>query len=52
MIYLIMKLTRCELEKMTNNQIANYLSEITQTNLCKDEKYCKMILEVFINKKN
>jgi hypothetical protein len=44
--------TKNQIEQMTSNEIANYLSEITQTDLCKDEKYCKMILEVFINKKN
>ncbi len=42
--------TKNQIEQMTSNEIANYLSEITQTDLCKDEKYCKMILEVFIKK--
>ena len=42
--------TKNQIEQMTSNEIANYLSEITQTDLCKNEKYCKMILEIFIKK--
>jgi hypothetical protein len=45
-----MKKTKTELEKMTSHQIANHLSEITQTEICKDKKYCKMVLDVFMAK--
>ncbi len=44
------KYTKSELEKMSSNDIAYYISEITQTNICKDLKYCNLILSIFLNK--
>jgi hypothetical protein len=43
-----MKLTKEELEQMTSNEIASYLSEMTQTDICKDDKYCKLVVEIFL----
>jgi hypothetical protein len=45
-----MKLTRYELEEMTSTEIAKYLTDITQTDICKDEMYCKMVITIFMSK--
>ena len=50
MIYQLMKLTRCELEEMTSTEISNHLIDITQTDICKDEMYCKMVITIFMSK--
>lgn len=41
------KLTLAKLETMTAREIANYLTGITQTPICRDEKYCKAVLKIF-----
>ena len=50
MIYLLMKLTKEQLDKMTATEIADHLSDITQTEICKDESYCKMVVNIFLKK--
>lgn len=42
--------TKDEIEAMTVLEIANYLSEITQTPICKDKKYCNLLVSIFIKK--
>jgi hypothetical protein len=45
------KKTEEELLAMTNSELAYYISEIVQTDLCKDKRYCERILKVFLDKK-
>ena len=45
-----MKLTKYELEEMTSTEIAKHLTDITQTDICKDEYYCKMVVNYFLRK--
>lgn len=49
-LYKMAKKTKNELLLMTSTQIAQHIVDITQTSICKDEKYCKMINEIFIIK--
>jgi len=35
---------------MSRIELAHYISEITQTPICKDKKYCELILKIY-NKK-
>lgn len=42
--------TKAELESMTSREIAKHLEEITQTEICKDVKYCKMVTSIFLSK--
>ena len=44
------KKTKNELLLMTSTQIAQHIVDITQTSICKDEKYCKLVNEVFLIK--
>ena len=43
--------TKEELEKMTYNEMANYITEITQTEICKDKRYCDLILAIWLQKR-
>ena len=44
------KKTRHELDQMTGTELANHLEEITQTEICKDAAYCKMVVDTFMTK--
>jgi hypothetical protein len=39
-----------ELEKLSRIELAQYISEITQTEICKDKKFCDILLKVFLKK--
>jgi len=45
------KKTKKELLLMTSNKIAKHLIDITQTHICKDLKYCKLVNEIFLTHK-
>jgi len=44
------KKTKAEVNQMTYKEIANHITEITQTEICKDLKYCNYLLKVFLSK--
>jgi hypothetical protein len=44
------KKTKEELEKMSRSNMANYIECITQTEICKDKKYCDLILSIWLRK--
>ena len=39
-----------EISKMTSTEIALYIQEITQTEICADVKYCNDLLKQFLAK--
>lgn len=45
------KLELKEIEKMTSAEICAYLTDITQTKICADSKYCKQILLILSSKR-
>ena len=47
---MVIKYTKDELEKMSRSDMAHYIEEITQTEICKDKKYCDLVLSIFIKK--
>lgn len=42
--------TKEELEAMSSQEIAKHLEDITQTEICKNEKYCRMVTSIFLSK--
>jgi hypothetical protein len=42
--------TRAELEKMSRCEMAHFIIEITQTPICRNKKYCNMVLEIWLKK--
>jgi len=44
------KYSRNELEAMTSKQIAKYIEDITQTEICRDKNYCKMVCSIYRSK--
>jgi hypothetical protein len=44
------KKTIDELKKMSRNQMAHYIIDITQTEICKDKNYCNLLISIFIKK--
>ena len=44
------KYTKEELEKMSRSNMAHYIEEITQTEVCKDKKYCDLVLSIWLKK--
>jgi len=44
------KKTKAELSQMTSAEISNHITEITQTEICKDLKYCKYLMKVYLAK--
>ena len=47
---MVTKKTKQEFELMSRKYMAHYIIEITQTDICKDKKYCNLILSIFLNK--
>jgi len=45
---MVTKKTTVELSKMTYKEIAKHIEEITQTEICKDVKYCSHIMKIFV----
>jgi hypothetical protein len=44
------KKTKVELQKMSRNDMAHYIEEITQTEVCNDKKYCDLLLTIWLKK--
>lgn len=44
------KYTKGELEKMSRGDMAHYIVEITQSEICADKKYCDLLLEIWLKK--
>ena len=44
------KYTKEQLKKMSRSDMAHYISEITQTEICKDNAYCYMLLNIWLKK--
>jgi hypothetical protein len=47
---MVTKKTKEEFEIMSLSDMAYYISEITQTDICKDKKYCDLILFIWLKK--
>jgi len=45
------KKTKQEILSMSKQQLSAYLIEITQTDICKDKKYCNFLTETFLKVK-
>lgn len=46
------KLEIQEVEKLESIQIANYIIDIAQTEICQDKDYCNKLCEIFRTKKS
>ena len=44
------KLPISEIKKMNCKQISQHLEDITQTEICKDKKYCDELCKIFLSK--
>lgn len=44
------KYTIKELEIMSRSDMAHYLTEITQTQICADKNYCDLLLKIWLKK--
>jgi len=42
--------TKEELDKMSRFEMAHFITEMTQTPICRDKKYCEMVLQIFLKK--
>jgi hypothetical protein len=42
--------TEKELNVMSRIEMAHYILQITQTDICKDKKYCNLILKLYLKK--
>lgn len=42
------KKTKQEILSMSKQQLSAYLIEITQTDICKDNEYCKFLTKTFL----
>ena len=47
---MVIKYTNDELEKMSRSDMAHYIEEITQTEVCNDKKYCDLLLTIWLKK--
>ena len=47
---MVTKYTKEQLEKMSRSDMAYHISEITQTEICKDDVYCQLILKIWLKK--
>ena len=47
---MVTKHTKEELEKMSRSEMAHYIEEITQTEVCGDKKYCDLVLSIWLKK--
>jgi len=41
-----------ELNLMTSAELAEHINSINQTPICKNTKYCKMVIDIFLKKTN
>ena len=42
--------TTAEVNQMTSAEIAKHIEQITQTEICKDLKYCNYLIKVYLSK--
>lgn len=47
---MVTKKTKQEFELMSRKDMAHYIIEITQTDICKDKKYCNSIMLIWLKK--
>ena len=45
------KKTKQEILSMSKQELSAYLIEITQTEICKDKKYCNFLIQIFLKSK-
>ena len=45
------KKTKQEILSMSTRELSAYLIDITQTDICKDKKYCNFLVQVFLKSK-
>ena len=46
----LLKIPLIDIRNMSASEIAKYIEEITQTEICKDKKYCDELCNIFRNK--
>lgn len=39
-----------EIKKMSSSKISEYITDITQTPICADKKYCDEVIKIFMSK--
>ena len=44
----MIKLNKDEVLKLSTNELSKYIVEITQTEICKDKKYCEFLTSQLI----
>ena len=47
---MVTKKELAEVEKMTSAKISEYLSDITQTTICRDKNYCDKLIKIYLSK--
>ena len=47
---MVTKKTPLELSQMTLTEISKHIDDITQTEICKDGKYCSELIKEFLKK--
>jgi NADH/NAD ratio-sensing transcriptional regulator Rex len=47
---MVTKIKLSEIESMTSKELANYIEQITQTEICKDLNYCNQLIKIFLKK--
>ena len=45
------KKTKQEILSMSARELSAYLIDITQTDICKDKRYCNFLVQVFLKSK-
>ena len=47
---MVQKKNKQEILSMSKKELSVYLIEITQTDICKDKEYCKLLIKTFLEK--
>lgn len=47
---MVTKIKLSSIQSMNKNQISKYIELITQTEICKDSKYCNQLIKIFLTK--
>ena len=45
---IVQKIPIEELNKMSSSELSKHIEDITQTEICKDEEYCKKVVSLFV----
>jgi hypothetical protein len=45
----MVKIAENDILKMSSRELSDYIIEITQTEICKDKKYCDFLLKHFVS---